>query len=97
MNEKQRDLARHALGLPNQTNTSYRNHYCIGAEAEEYQEWEGLVSLGLAVKALGGANWVGDFFYLTLEGARAVLLPTEHISREDAEKMRSRETKGATS
>ena len=90
MTEEQRASARHALGLPNQKNTTYRNHFCIAVGGDGYAGWENLVARGLAVKAVGGENWCGDFFYLTLEGARAVLLPEEHISREDAEKMRSR-------
>lgn len=91
MTEKQKQLARHALGLPNPQNTTYRNHFCIGEGGDGYADWEDLVFKGLAVKATGGANWSGDFFYLTLEGARDVLLPHEHVSREDAEKMRSRQ------
>ena len=47
----------------------------------------------MAVKAIGGQAWVGDFFYVTLAGAREVLLPKEHISREDAQKMRTFEEK----
>ena len=93
MSDKQRELARHALGLPNEQNTTFRNHYCVGPENPDYAKWEDLVEKGLAVKALGGQNWCGDFFYLTLEGAREVLLPDEHISREDAEKMRERQGK----
>jgi hypothetical protein len=88
LTEKQRDFARHALGLPNKNNMTYRNHFCVGEGGDGYEDWEDLVSKGMAVKAIGGSGWVGDFFYLTLEGARAVLLPKEHISREDAEKMR---------
>lgn len=84
---KQRELARHALGLPNKQNTTYRNHFCIGKGGDGYEDWEALAAQGAAVKAVGGVNWSGDFFYLTLEGAKAVLLPKEHISREDAEKM----------
>jgi hypothetical protein len=86
--KKQRDMARHALGLPNKKNTTYRNHYCIGPDGDGYKDWEDLVAHGLAVKAGGGAQWAGDFFYLTLNGAREMLLPKEHIGREDAEKMR---------
>lgn len=90
--KRQREFARHALGLPNNRNMTYRNHFCINSGGDGYADWEDLVSQGAAVKAIGGENWVGDFFYLTfyltLEGARAVLLPKEHISREDAEKMR---------
>ncbi len=89
MTAKQRELARHALGLPNRTNTTYRNHFCIGKGGDGYKEWEDLVSQGMAVKAEAGPEWVGDFFYLTLKGAQAVLLGKEHLSREDAAKMRS--------
>lgn len=88
MNSRQLEMARHALGLPNRQNTSYRNHYCIDKEGDGYADWEDLVSKGFAVKATGGKQWSGDFFYLTLTGAKAALLPHEHISREDAEKMR---------
>jgi hypothetical protein len=89
MTERQKQLARHALGLPNKKNETYRNHFCIGKGGDGYTDWEDLVSNGLAVKRSGGKIYDGDdFFYLTLEGARAVLLPKEHISREDAEKMR---------
>ena len=94
LTNRQRDFARHALGLPNGQNMAYRNHFCIDREGDGYEDWENLVSKGLAVKALGGKEWVGDFFYLTLEGARAVLRPQEHISREDAEKMRDRAGNG---
>lgn len=93
MTEIQVALARHALGLPNKKNATYRNHYCIEPGCPEYESWEELVANGLAVKATGGQNWSGDFFYLTLDGAKAVLLPKEHISREDAEKMRRRGVK----
>lgn len=89
MNDKQRELARHALGLPNKKNMSYRNHFCIDVGSDDYDQWEDLVSKGLAVKALGGKNWSVDFFYLTLEGAKSALLPKEHISSEDAQRMRA--------
>ncbi len=88
MNKKQLKLARHALGLPNGKNLSFRNHFCIGEGGDGYEEWEDLVSKGMAVKARGGKEWSGDFFYLTLPGAKEALLSHEHISREDAARMR---------
>lgn len=91
MTDTQRERARHALGLPNKAKFSNRNHYCIGKGGAGYEDWEAMVRDGLAVMAKGGANWVGDFFYLTMAGARAVLSADEHISREDAEKMRRME------
>lgn len=87
MTKKQQKMARHALGLPNNNNLSYRNHFCANKESPEYQEWEELVAKGLATKRLMGAEWCGDYFYLTPDGAKSVLLPHESISREDAEAM----------
>lgn len=31
MTPEQRDLARHALGLPNKAMRSWRRHYCVGS------------------------------------------------------------------
>jgi hypothetical protein len=88
MTNRQREFARHALGLPNSAHETNRNHFCIPKGSDGYEDWEDLVSKGMAVKAVGGASWCGDFFYLTLEGAKAALLPIEHVSREEAAKMR---------
>ena len=88
MTPKQRDLARHALGLPNKKKTAYRNHYCIEPGSPDYLQWEDLVSKKMAVKALGGKEWSGDFFYLTFSGAKAALWGDEHLSREVAAKAR---------
>jgi hypothetical protein len=93
--ETQRNLARHALGFPNKKNTSFRNRFCIGKGGDGYEDWEDLVSKGLAIKCVGadhGRPWGdSDMFYLTLEGALMVRGPKEHISREDAADMRRRE------
>jgi hypothetical protein len=92
MTEKQKKLARHALGLPNKKNTSYRNHFCVGIGEDGYAEWEAMVIQGDAVKRTG-PHWGGDdMFYLTLKGALAVREPKEHISREDAVQVREMET-----
>jgi hypothetical protein len=88
MTEKQRELARHALGLPNKQNTTYRNHFCIDKGSDGYGDWEDLVVRGLAVKAEGGQDWSGDFFYLTWAGAKCALDYKEHIGIEDVKKMR---------
>ena len=91
MNDIQRKLARHALGVPNKQNKSYRNRYCTGPSRVDYAEWEAMVAEGDAVKR-DGPLWGGDsMFYLTLKGALAVREPKEHISREDAEEMRKLE------
>ena len=96
MNDKQRELARHALGFPNKENMSYRNHFCIGKGGDGYEEWEDMVSKGLAIKR-SGPHWGGDdMFYLTLKGALMARDKREHLSREDAEEMRRRDAQSAT-
>lgn len=88
MNESQMEMARHALGFPNKKNTSYRNHFCIGKGGDGYEDWMDLVSKRLAFRSTG-PHWGGDdMFHLTLEGALLARGPKEHISREDAERMR---------
>lgn len=88
MEESQIKLARHALGLPNKKNFSYRNYYCVGQGSPEYAEWEDMVNKGMAVKRIMGEEYCGDYFYLTFKGAKSALLPYEHISKEDAARMR---------
>ena len=84
MTEKQRELARHALGLPNKTRTSYRNHFCAGAEHSDYPEWVAMVEQGDAIHREGSVLSGGDdWFWLTDKGAMAALLPREKLSTED--------------
>lgn len=86
MTPKQIELARHALGLPNPKNTSYRNHFCT---ERNDADWAAMVVDGDAV--MRESLLLDDdhvFFHLTLKGALAVRGPKEHISREDAEAMR---------
>lgn len=85
MTPAQRELARHALGLPNKKHTTNRNYYCIGKGGDGYTDWEDLVSKGLAIKRRVPHFGGDDLFYLTLEGARLARDPKEHLSREDAE------------
>jgi hypothetical protein len=82
LTSKQRALARHALGLPNKSHQSSRNHYCTSVAGNDRTEWEAMVAQGDAVKGSG------DFFHLTLKGALEAREPEEHVSREDAERMR---------
>lgn len=78
----QRELARHALGLPNKKNLSYRNYFC-GSNDDPH--WNGLVDAGLATKRSHAALLHIDdvFFYLTAAGALAVLNPGEKLCPED--------------
>lgn len=91
MTEAQREMARHALGLPNLMHMSNRNYYCIGKGGDGYEDWEAFVAEGLAVKRTTPDFGGDDLFHLTLRGALMVREPDEHISREDAEKMRRME------
>jgi hypothetical protein len=50
MTDKQRELARHALGFPNKRNTSYRNHFCTGPGDTNFPKWEAMVASGEAIK-----------------------------------------------
>jgi hypothetical protein len=93
MTERQRRFARHALGLPNEKNTSYRNHFCIGAGGDGYSDWEEMVKTGWAVKRSGDLWGGDDMFHLTLEGARLARDPKDHLSREDADMIKRIEAK----
>jgi hypothetical protein len=91
VSDRQRELARHALGFPNRKNTSYRNHFCAGVGHSDYADWEAMVAQGDAVKQTG-PHWGGDdMFHLTLQGALAARNPKEHLSREDSAAMRETE------
>ena len=88
MTDRQRELARHALGFPNKKNRSYRNHFCIGKGGDGYEDWMDLVTKGLAIRSTG-PHWDGDdMFHLTLKGGLEARGPKEHLSAEDAEQMR---------
>lgn len=97
MTDTQKKLARHALGLPNKTKTSYRNRFCIGPGGDGYEEWRGMVEAGEAVErkgtdadaSAGTSAFGGDsMFFLTLKGGLAARLNDEHLSREEAQEMR---------
>jgi hypothetical protein len=78
MTPQQRELARHALGLPNDNYVSYRNHFVIEA-GDTYEMWRGLVANGYACAARGKQC----YFYLTRKGAEAALDFGESLSLED--------------
>lgn len=84
MTPAQRDLARHALGLPNVSRKSYRNRFVAPAESEDGKAWTDLVVQGLARRRDGTELSGGmDMFWLTREGAEAALLPREKLCSED--------------
>lgn len=83
MNIEQKRLARHALGLPNDGQKSYRNRYACSATAvaSSMQDWEAMVGLGYAVR--GDDLSYGRFYHLTRAGADAALVGREKLDLED--------------
>lgn len=84
LTEIQRELARHALGLPNKRKTTYRNHFVTGEGSTDYPHWTAMVEAG-AAKRRDGSDLTGgdDLFWLTREGAEAALRKGEKLSAED--------------
>lgn len=84
MTPKQIELARHALGLPNVRNRSYRNAFVAGEDHEDYWDWYAMTKSNDAVMR-GRTDVFGgqDCFYLTYQGAVTALKGTERLDVED--------------
>ncbi len=84
MTETQKELARHALGLPNRQRKTYRNHYVTSGPGGDHAEWMALVDAGQARRRLGHPLAGGDdVFWLTEQGAQSALNHGERLDRED--------------
>jgi hypothetical protein len=84
MTHKQRELARHALGLPNRKQLSYRNHFVCGPDHDDYEDWLSMCQSGLAKhRNLGQASGGDEVFWLTAEGAKLALDEGENLDVED--------------
>jgi hypothetical protein len=84
LDTRQIELARHALGLPNRRNVTYRNHFVAGPGHTDYDDWERMVESGHARKIKGSQITGGDpCFELTRAGANAALTRRERLDRED--------------
>jgi hypothetical protein len=80
---RERELARHALGLNDWRKRSYRNHYVVG-ECDDHTIWLGMATRGLARRFRGNQLTGGDdLFRLTRPGAEAALGPGEELDSED--------------
>ena len=82
MTPRQIELARHALGLPNEKRQSYRNRFCAASGTPNDQEWRRMVDAGFAIcvpRGWGG----GDLFKMTFAGAKSVLQKREGLDPED--------------
>lgn len=82
MDAKQKELARHALGLPSKSKRSYRNHFVIG---EDDPDWMEMVAMGWATMRKAATLPFGGSacFYLTEAGARLALNRREKLDPED--------------
>lgn len=80
MTPKQKELARHALGL-NYANTSFRNHFVTGSGSADYEHWMEMVADGHAQRFAGSELTGGDdLFRLTRVGADLALNPGEQLN-----------------
>ena len=84
MTPQQRELARHALGLPNDDRLSYRNHFVAGPGHADYTTWLEMVAAGYAVRRDGSKLPFGgsDMFRLTYAGAISARNPGETLDQE---------------
>lgn len=79
---RERELARHALGLDGRRKRSYRNRFVCGQEADNYATWRGMERRGLAESWLPkGQTMV--WFRVTRAGALAALEDDETLDEED--------------
>jgi len=81
MTPKQRELARHALGLSAREKRAYRNSYVVDPACEDHDEWTAMVEHGAARVTTIRRNIYGgmDVFWLTHEGATLALGPRETL------------------
>ena len=79
---EQLKMARHALGLPNRKNESYRNRFCVPHFLEEAHEWGLMAAQGFAKLGDRQPSGIQDF-HLTKAGAAIALKAGESLSRED--------------
>jgi hypothetical protein len=84
MTPEQIELARHALGLPNDREVSYRNRFSADPGGADYDHWVKMVEQGDAemrskVEMHGGMT----LFWLTEQGARKAIKGIESLCPED--------------
>lgn len=82
LTHREKVLARHALGLPNPGNQSYRNRFIASACPGDYDRWVDMLDKGAAEATpflRGGCRR----FWLTEGGALAALEDGERLCPED--------------
>ena len=84
MTDEQIELARHALGLPNKRNRSYRNHFVASAGHADFNNWADMVEKGFARSRKGSQLSGSDpVFWLTWAGASRALRRGELLDPDD--------------
>lgn len=83
LTKKQREMARHALGLPNWRNQTYRNRYYTRGSTEQMAAWRDLCAVGMATATPTKVKGGQVLFQLTLSGALAALEQGESLCPED--------------
>lgn len=87
--ELKRYMARHALGLPNDSGRSYRNRYYLAPKSRGHGLWLEMVIEGRAGRVMAADGKTLDLFYLTPKGARWAINPGERLDPEDFPDARS--------
>lgn len=84
MNDRQKELARHALGLDGKRKCSYRNGFTATKGTDSCNQWIAMVASGDA-EGIENKGTTGDAvrFWLTPKGAATVLIPGESLDPED--------------
>lgn len=85
MDERQTELARHALGLDGKRKRSFRNSFVTHPGGSDHSFWMGMVNDGDAVVVAGRRLPFGgdDLFVLTTVGASRALRDGETLDPED--------------
>lgn len=85
MSNRQWGLARHALGLPNRAERSYRNRFIAGTQHRDYRTWRAMVRAGHAESHVFSKTDRNTrfCFSLTRQGADLAVLPGESLCPED--------------
>lgn len=85
LTQRQKELARHALGLAvhhqNWGGKSFRNYFLAAGDTEEETLWRSMVAGGAAIS--GKRRMLGVPFALTRAGAELALNPGESLDPED--------------
>ena len=89
MTPSQRDLARHALGLPNPQRRTSRNRYLIPKDGPDYVQWLEMIDNGEALLVSPPTSSLACFA-LTIKGGQLAIREREQLDPADFPEMRVR-------